>query len=184
MVRLRRLRGLVALASALVVFVPSAPAHAAGGGEVVSITVNPLRLFIPLFEASAEVRLMPALGLAGIGGLGSVKVHGARFTVKEVGGQVVVYPLGDFRSLELGGEVLWLHVDGGNADISATAAGVGVGPFVGYKLITRGGFTFSVQGGGQYVFAQADASDSQGNSATASADGFGLLLNLNFGWSF
>ena len=184
MVRLRFVRAFVAFVFSLVVFAQSEPAHAAGGGEVVSVTFNPLRLFVPVFEAAAEVRLMPALGVAGIGGIGSVKIQGAHFTVTEVGGQIVAYPLGDFRSLQLGGEVLWLHINGNKADISAAAAGIAVGPFVGYKLITRGGFTFSVQGGGQYVIAQAQATDAQGNSATGSASGFGLLLNLNFGWSF
>jgi hypothetical protein len=59
-----------------------------------------------------------------------------------------------------------------------------VGPLIGYKLITSAGFTFFVQGGFQYVFVHAEASDDQGQSAQADASDFIPLLNLNVGWSF
>src|SRR5689334_1254199 len=125
-------RALVALACALgcSAWAPRARAE----GEVVSLTFSPLHLLFPIFEAQAEVRIVPAVGLAVIGGIGSMKAdvptscgggvvagtcsHSVRFGVTEVGGQVAVYPLADFRSLELGAEVLWLHVNGEVEDVT------------------------------------------------------------------
>jgi hypothetical protein len=160
----------------------STPAYAAG--EVVSITFSPLHLIQPVFEAQAEVRLLPALGLAAIGGVGSLRHEGTTFSVLELGGQIAAYPLDDFRSLQFGAEVLWIHVGGEKGDVTGTGAGTAVGPFVGYKLVTRHGFTFFAQGGAQYVFVKAEASNSAGETAEGSDSTFIPLLNLNFGWSF
>jgi hypothetical protein len=68
--------------------------------------------------------------------------------------------------------------------VAGAAGGVAVGPLIGYKLITRQGFTFFVPGGAEYVFAHAEASDQNGNSGTASKAEVIPLLNLNLGWSF
>ncbi len=151
---------------------------------MVSITFSPLHLIQPVFEAQAEVRVLPALGLAGIGGIGRGTHEGITFSVLELGGQIAAYPLDDFRSLQFGAEVLWIHVGGEVGDVKGTGAGTAVGPFVGYKLITRHGFTFFAQGGAQYIFVKAEASNSAGDTAEDSESGFIPLLNLNFGWSF
>jgi hypothetical protein len=97
------------------------------------------------------------------------------------------YPLKDFKSLQLGAEVLWVRVSGdnlGDTEITGVADGVGIGPFVGYKVLTRAGFTFAVQGGFQYIAIRADASDNVGNTESAETQDVILLLNANLGWSF
>lgn len=159
----------------------------------VSLTLSPLHLLSPIVEVTAEFRAVDGLGLALIAGTGSITVNdesssvdGESFTVYELGVQAVGYPVEGFESLQLGVELLWLRVsadDLGSAKLSGLGEGVGVGPFVGYKLITKAGFTFFVQGGFQYLAAQGRTSDGQGRSSEAEAKTVIPLLNLNLGWS-
>jgi hypothetical protein len=160
----------------------------------VSVSLSPLHLLSPIFELHVEAMLTPHLGVAVLGGIGSIGVespdpaiNGEKFTAYELGAQIVGYPLKEFSSLQLGAELLWLKVATENfadTDISGTASGVAVGPLVGYKFIADIGFTLFVQGGVEYVVASAEASDTQGNSATAEDSAWIPLLNFNLGWSF
>jgi hypothetical protein len=158
----------------------------------VSVTLSPLHLFSPIFELQIEAKVIPHLGVAVIGGIGSITVDDPlvgreTFQAYELGGQVVGYPLREFSSLQLGAEVLWVKVavdDYGGQRISGSANGIAIGPFVGYKFVADIGFTFFVQGGFEYVAAQAEASDDEGNSASGEQSAFIPLLNLNLGWSF
>jgi hypothetical protein len=160
----------------------------------VSITLSPLHLLSPIFEAQVDVMIVPHFGMALLGGVGTITaesndpvIDGEKFSAYELGGQLIAYPLRDFSSLQLGAELLWIHVSTesfAGTEVTANAGGVAAGPLVGYKLITKAGFTFFVQGGFQYAFVQAEASDSQGNRETAEKSDFIPLLNLNLGWSF
>ena len=69
-------------------------------------------------------------------------------------------------------------------EITGAAGGAAVGPLVGYKLLTKAGFTLAVQGGVEFVFIKASAHDSLGRSASAEQNTVVPLLNLNIGWSF
>ncbi len=92
-----------------------------------------------------------------------------------------------FDKLVLGAELLYVHVSSDNLNqqsIRGIGVGYAVGPLVGYKLMTDVGFTFIAQGGFEYVFVQAQASDTTGNSDTSSDSQFIPLINLNIGWSF
>lgn len=143
-----------------------------------------------------EVSIVRHFGVALIGGVGSVSaespdplIDGERFSAYEIGGQLVAYPPQDFSGLQLGAELLWVHVSTENFAgrlVAADAGGFAVGPFIGYKLMLRAGFTAFVQGGFQYALLRAEASDSQGNRATDDESVFIPLLNLNLnlGWSF
>jgi hypothetical protein len=99
----------------------------------------------------------------------------------------VWYPLEAFRSLQLGAEILYIKVETEEqteqATLTGVGDGVGVGPLIGYKLVTSGGFTFLAQGGVEYVVLRAEASDGT-NSASEEEDRFIPLLNLNLGWTF
>jgi hypothetical protein len=173
--------------------IPPEPPHKARDRHV-SITISPLHLLSPILELQLEALLSPHFGAAVIGGIGSIKAGASnadideeRFSVYELGLQLVGYPLRDFSSLQLGGEVVWLHVSTENfqgQSIQAAAGGVALGPFVGYKLLTDVGFTFFAQGGFQYVAARAKASDTEGNTARTEQKTVIPLLNLNVGWSF
>lgn len=159
----------------------------------VSLTISPLHLIFPIVEATLEVRAHDRFSVAGTFGIGSVPVdNGNGTTTKlaayEVGGQLRGYATGDFDGgLELGAQLLYVHVASDDLQpgykVSGTGAGFGVGPFVGYKLMTRGGFTFDAQGGFQYIAVHAEAS-SQGSTSSGSDSAIKPLLNLRVGWSF
>ncbi len=162
-------------------------------GPYVSVTFSPLHLISPIFELQVEGRVVPHFGIALIGGIGSIKseptVSGLdehKFSALELGGQLIGYPLQPFESLQLGAELMYIHIATETfqgQEIKANAGGLALGPLVGYKLLTKIGFTFFVQGGFQYV-AVTDAPDDTGASASAKRSAFVPLLNLNIGWSF
>lgn len=70
-----------------------------------------------------------------------------------------------------------------NTNITGTGQGIGIGPFIGYKVAASFGLTFVAQLGAQYNIATAEATDGT-TTETDSASGIGPLLNLNLGWSF
>ncbi len=157
--------------------------------------MSPIHLIMPVFEASVEVRAHDHIGIALIGGYGKVKVkdifRSYTFDVYEVGGQLLFYPISKFdKGLQLGAEVMYLHVGtadnyaGDEVTVSGSAGGIAVGPLVGYKVCTSGGFTFVAQGGVQFMTAKAEASDSNGTTATDEASNIFPMINLNLGWSF
>lgn len=160
----------------------------------VSLTLSPLHLLSPILELEVEVSPTAHLGLAAIGGIGSIKadsndpaLDGTRFSAYELGLQVIGYPLRDFSSLQLGAELMWLKVSTekiGDTDVRANAGGLALGPFIGYKLITDAGFSLFVQGGFQYLAAKAEATNSLGERANEEQATFVPLLNFNVGWSF
>ena len=157
--------------------------------RTVYLSISPLHLLGPIVELTGEIRLHRHIGVAAIGGYGSIKVDGLRpFKVWEAGGQFVGYPVGHFdHGMQVGLEVLYAGVstDTNIKVSSATANGLATGPFIGYKLATRVGFSFNIQGGVEYVFARADAKSPSGNTiATAAQASIIPLLNLQAGWSF
>jgi hypothetical protein len=174
--------------------IPPEPDVAKKSERHVSLTISPLHLISPILELELEASPTPHLGLGAIGGFGSIKAEsndpqldGTRFSAYELGLQVIAYPLQDFSSLQLGGELLWIKVSTekiGDTDVKANAGGVAVGPFIGYKLITDAGFTLFVQGGFQYVAVKANATNSLGERADEEQNTFIPLLNFNLGWSF
>jgi hypothetical protein len=170
---------------------------ASDSDQVFSLTLSPLLLILPIVQLTGEVRATPHVGISAILGYGSIGVDGTtsdgepnntRVNAYELGGRVTAYPLKKFKSLRLGAQLMYLRVDTGDtvttSDVSGTGAGVAVGPFAGYKLVTDGGFTFVGDFGFQYLSAQAEAHDSAGNTSSASDSRLLPLLNLDLGWSF
>jgi hypothetical protein len=159
----------------------------------VSLTMSPLHLFLPVFEAMVELRVVDGFGVSVIGGYGQVTAEDNlgtehEFSALELGGQLIWYPLEPFRSLQLGAEILYIKVEtqdeGDQATLTGVGDGVAMGPLVGYKLVTSGGFTFLAQGGFQYVAIRAEASDGAGTTASDEQDSIIPLINLNLGWTF
>jgi hypothetical protein len=173
---------------------PPEPTKVQEKPRYVSLTFSPLHLLSPIVELQVEGMVTPHFGLAALGGYGTIKATSAnstlddtRFTAYELGLQLVGYPLRDFSSLQLGAELLWLKISTDSLEgreISGNAGGLAIGPFIGYKLLTSGGFTFFAQGGFQYIAAQADVADTEGNTGHDEASTIIPLLNLNIGWSF
>jgi hypothetical protein len=157
----------------------------------VYVSISPLHLLAPVVELTAEVRVHRKIGVAAIGGYGQVRAAegGPRFTVWELGAQFVGYAVGSFdHGMQLGAEVLYVGVSGedsaGSVSVSGAGNGLAAGPFVGYKLATKVGFSFNIQAGAQYMVARADATSSTGATAQSQQSSVIPLLNLNAGWSF
>jgi hypothetical protein len=157
----------------------------------ISLTISPLRLLVPMFEASLEVRL-GSFGVALLGGAGQVAIDGGeldgeRLAAYELGGIVTFYPLESFENLSLGAELLWLKVnadDIGEDQIRGFASGIALGPLIGYKTIGETGFTFAIQGGVAYVVMHAEASNAYYEEDEEDDRTLIPLVNLNLGWSF
>ena len=145
-----------------------------------SLSFSPLHLFAPMIELAVELRPADHLGLVVIGGIGRVsdKMSGIKAEALETGAQLNIYA-NEFSGIHLGVEVLYLELGKVNIDSSVAAAGVAAGPYVGYKWMTRSGFTFIGQLGGEHVIAHAQSST---NSAEAKKTI--PLVNLNVGLSF
>lgn len=131
--------------------------------RVVTLSISPLHLTIPMFEATGEFRVGENKSVAAIAGVGSE----GKVALYEVGAQVRQYVIGDFDTgVNLGAEAKW-----GNANyMGATSPSATLGPFVGGKL-TLALFSLELQGGGQVVWRDQEFA-------------FGPLLNVQAGVSF
>jgi hypothetical protein len=175
---------------------PPANAAPASPRRSVSLTFSPLHLLFPVAEVTGEFRLADHVGVAVIGGIGSVRSdkdlftgERRRFSVYEFGGQVVAYPFSTFdKGFQVGAEILYVGVKSddnyGSTRVTGAADGLAVGPFVGYKFVMREGLTLALQGGVEYLAARGEAKSSDGDRAEDRASAILPLLNVNLGWSF
>lgn len=178
---------------------PMAPVQEEKPTRMVSVTISPIHLIYPIVEISAEFAITPKIGVAAFGGYGTVPMTTRTTTIRgttesterlrawEIGARFNYYVIGTFdHGMQLGAEVQYLKVarsEANSTQIAASAAGLAIGPYVGYKIITSIGFTFEGNLGVQYVAARGQATDGV-NSAEASEKRIIPLLNLNIGWSF
>lgn len=162
-----------------------------------SLTFSPFYLLLPMGKLTGEVRIVGHLGLAVIGGIGQASIEEKSFdgtkntfdaTTYLLGSQVIGYPARSFDGVEVGAQFQYVYVNGqgkaGEASFAGIGSGFAVGPFLGYKWITRVGFTAVVQGGVQFLAVSGKGTDEAGNTGTASDNRIGPLLNLDIGWSF
>jgi hypothetical protein len=157
--------------------VPPEPPHPR---RVLSLTISPIHLLLPVVELTAEARVHDKVGLALVGGAGKVTDRASNISADayEAGAQIRVYVLGDFRhGMQLGAEALYLHVS--LRDVVASGEGLAIGPFIGYKVMVDAGFTFDTQVGFERVALRATA-----NGSSDSESEYIPLINLNIGWSF
>lgn len=181
---------------------PTGPDKKESKDHFAYVSISPIHLLFPIVEVTGEFRLHEKIGLAAIGAVGSVNpyqfsqtqpppgVSTSRFLVWEAGGQLVTYPVGHFdHGMQLGAEVLYLGVSGSASTstetANATAQGLALSPFIGYKFTAPIGFSFNIQGGLTYYAVRADASSSTGETAQVTKESqFAPLINLNLGWAF
>lgn len=169
-------------------FVPVAPPPAEVPAPVstrplptVAITISPLHMVVPMLELTGELRVGRKLGIAAIGGVGSIRdeVTDRQIRVFEGGASVRYYVLGTFRhGMQLGGELLYVKANTADTMVEVRAKGLGISPFIGYKYTHRIGFTVDTQLGISFMTAQGESAN-----ATAEKSKVGALLNLNVGWS-
>jgi len=153
----------------------------------VAVTLSPLHVLVGVAEVAFEGRLARKFGLGGILGGGSygpppwAQSASGRTPVLEIGLSPRYYVIGTFdHGMQLGAEGLVVAAWASSGSTSATAVGVGVAPYVGYKFTAPIGFVVEVQAGGGYTFAVAQAS----SGSSAASQGAYFLLNLNAGWAF
>lgn len=173
---------------------PPPPPSPASPPHVASITLSPIHLIFPVFEVTAEYAVSPRMGVALIGGYGSLPIKTSttssvgtvttteHIKIWELGGHFNYYVVGSFEhGMQLGAEVLYVGAssDASSSHTAVTAAGLALGPYAGYKIITRVGFTFEANLGFQYVTLQA-----HDDTSSAKQESVIPLLNLNVGWSF
>jgi hypothetical protein len=145
---------------------------------------SPLHLIIgPVFEAQVELRVLPHVGVAILGGGGKVTVDNGLeevdVSVYEIGGQVNVY-WRQFDGWHLGVEPMYAHASVDEPGLKVRGNGFALGGYAGYKHIFDMGLTLIVQLGVDVMVVEAEADTGE----TASEEDVFPLLNLNAGWSF
>lgn len=146
----------------------------------VSITFSPLHLIGPFFELSAEFRVHDQIGISGILGMGSVTSGDVSAFMWDIGAQVRGYAVGDFdHGMQLGLEVLYIGADTEFEGSAVSANGLGIGPFVGYKVTADFGLAFEIQAGVAWVAVSAASETEEADASTILP-----LVNINLGWAF
>lgn len=158
----------------------STPARAESTQQI-SITWSPIHLVLPVVELEGEYNAAPHIGAGLIAGAGRVTNDDETVTATaiEVGAQANYYFLDRFSGLHAGVEGIYLHLGDVQQDTTVSGAGLSIGPYAGYKLMTSIGFTFVAQLGVSYLAVSAKSS-----TQTKSDSKISPLLNLNVGWSF
>ncbi|MFH1230068.1 MAG: hypothetical protein V1709_01085 [Planctomycetota bacterium] len=158
----------------IIAFAVAARAEDQAPWHKVSITISPFHLVNPVLQVTGELRLANKISAAAILGGGQVQDENDKsYGVWEVGGQFRYYLLGSFtHGLMLGADAGYIHVAGQLDSPIDYYVGIRTGIFVGYKIVTKRGFTFEVQIGPQYVRKSANNTELQ------------TLENLKVGWSF
>jgi hypothetical protein len=154
--------------------------------HVLTVTISPLHLIGPFAEVTAEARLGREVGVALIGGAGRMPFQGneAPGGFWDLGGQLRYYVMGDFSAggMMVGAEVLYLHAPA-HVDATPYGANLTASGFIGWKLVTRIGFTVDSQLGLSGLVArqrvETDSVISRGDARPIQ-----LLGNLGVGWTF
>lgn len=162
-----------------------------------SLLFSPGYLLLPMVKLTGELSVVRHLGVAAFGGIGQSSIDikaldgtSSTFdaTTYLVGTQVIGYPVRSFDGVQVGAQLQYAYVDGqgkvGETSVAGIGSGFAVGPFLGYKWLTRVGFTVLAQGGVQFLAVRGTGKDESGRTETASDSRIGPLLNLDFGWSF
>lgn len=157
--------------------------------KLVSLTFSPAHaILLPMGELAIEGRLHPKFSLTALLGLGArpivkpwagvTRFKQENFLAWQLGLQAKGYIWGNFQGgLNLGLELLYHQDTSTRSDAQALSTGL----FLGYKYIVTIGFTIDVQLGLNYQLI----GEKPVNNPLQTGEGkFGMLLNLNMGWSF
>jgi len=153
----------------------SVNAAAAFADYNLSITISPFRLFNPELFLTGERRLAPKISVATMLGAGKVTDEDKTHHIWEASGQLRYYLIGCFcHGMMIGADAGYVGADGDQmAGAAMYLVGFHAGGFIGYKFVTKKGFTAEAQIGPVYVWGKTkDTTELQ------------TLINLNVGWSF
>ena len=146
----------------------------------ISLFISPLALFkARTLEVGAEFKFRPKVSFAAFGNVGH-----PGYLVLGLAGQVRRYLIGDFEhGLNIGGEVNFISGSLQTSSLVISTTGLGLGAFVGYKYVARFGVTVDLNAGYE-VYGIGRSSSSSELVPSGSAVLSGMLLRVNFGWSF
>lgn len=144
-----------------------------------TITISPFHLPSGIVEGAYERAVVPQFSITAILGAGKFK---RLYWVQEYGAQLRYY-FSEFKGAQIGGEMLYIHLDDNSGEVVIKGNGLALGPLGGYKWIWNNGFTLSLQGGMQYLAIEGKASY-RDISAKSKDDRRVLLLNVDLGYSF
>ena len=163
----------------------------------VGVTFDPFQLLFPIFQMHVDVRINDDFGVGLIGGFGKSKVDYVTVgneaapppaALFQIGAKAVYYAQGDFEGgLHVGVEALYTHakLEGRSAlnvaSIGGLVAGLIVGPVIGWKLVTKAGFTFDSSFGIGLIAQKQKSSDPLAPTDDRSAV---LISHLLIGWTF
>lgn len=191
----------VAICLSLLLLLAPAPAHAEdeeSGGTKLTVLFDPMLLFWPLGQLTAELKVHPLIGVAAIAGYGQYtsERNSSGFTsvpvtqpILRLGGQVNAYLWGNFASgSHLGVEAMYQRISDGDDGITKASDSTQLGLYGGYKYthmlsptigltgLLQAGYTFEIQ------------SSRSVTSSNVTVFRFGLpsdtLLNLKLGVTF
>jgi len=163
----------------------------------VTLTFDPLELLFPIFQMHADFRVGDDFAVGLIGGYGQAKVDALllpneplppKAPLWQVGAKATYFAQGDFEGgMHVGLEAVYTHakLEGrtalGTGSVSGLAAGLIAGPIVGWKLVTKAGFTFdSAIGVGLIAYKQKSSDPDAPKDDRAAV----LMSHLLIGWSF
>lgn len=166
--------------------------------KTLSVTISPFHLVSGIFEAGLEYAITPRDSAMIIGGYGVQQSALDDETNLEIptillGAQYRRYVLGDFDAgLHVGAEFSYINASASTEfdgiTVEADATGIAPGVFVGGKHTFDFGLTSELQVGGLYYLffgrAEASAGETTVEETDQSPGEFGLLVNLNLGWTF
>lgn len=193
---MRRILAVLLAAATLLTAAPSWAADDERTPTQLSVLLDPMLLFLPLGQLTAEYKLHPMLGIAVLGGYGQVTSErnaGFGFVnvtqpVLRVGGQANAYLWGNFASgSHFGVELLYQRIGEGDDNLTKASDNTQLGLYGGYKythmLSPTLGLTALLQAG--YTF---ELHSSSTTTSTATVYRFNLpsdtLLNIKLGMSF
>ena len=172
---------------ALGLMVASAPAFAEEAEPLLnSLTISPIHMLMPVFEASYEMHFNEEVSMSFITGFGQFSDETSTTNVSEIGMQMRYYINPTYEGLHAGFEALYVSASGGDGgSVEVAGAGLAIGPLVGWKFVLDSGLTFDLQGGYQFVVVAAEGEDTETGATASDSDEGGIpLVNINVGWSF
>jgi hypothetical protein len=163
-----------------------------------TVLFGPFFLSAPVLRLNGEIALADKLGAVVILGVGKPRVIDpgsaleapvtTRAWLLEAGGQLRYYPLGSFTGgAVLGLDASYVAIDSDqllDVGVSNTTAGLGVAPVVGFKLVTRLGFTIDITAGPRILVFKPTPSRVTPDDLADKPRRALVLFNAQVGWTF
>jgi hypothetical protein len=162
----------------------------------VTASLSLVSAWFAVVQASVEIRATNRFSVGALAGAGTITLSDdpdpywpGKVAVQEFGGQLRLYPIGDYDTgLVLGAEALYMRVsvpDDEGLPYRASISGLGAGPFVGGKLTLAFGATALAQVGLLVMTIKGHGESIDGaRNANVKSGMVTPMADLGLGWSF